>query len=105
LQRRFDRLHTDVFFQGHGAKANGGNAGAMSFNHLHHNLLATALGKRSAEGREECPAAAGLPTGVALDCWDGTSSGCVERPRRFSNRAELSNTLNHKLFAQGLTLE
>src|SRR5262245_3940170 len=35
----------------------------MSFNHLHHSLLTTALGERSAEGREECLAAIAVPTG------------------------------------------
>jgi hypothetical protein len=75
----------------------------MSFNHLHHNLLATALGKWSAEGREECPAATGLPTGGTPDHFN--SNRCVERSRGFSDCSDFSNTLNRKLLLQVLTLE
>ena len=98
LQGRFDRLDTDVFFQGHSAKSNGRNAGAMSFNHLHHNLLATTLGKRSAEGRAECLAVIVVPTGVPMRRQTAAS-------KDHAKFQTLSITCWRKLFATVLTLE
>jgi hypothetical protein len=70
----------------------------MSVNHLHHNLLATTLGERSAEGRAECPAAIAVPTGIPV----AALNTCVERSRKIST---LSITCRHKLFGKVLTLE
>ena len=43
LQCGLHRLYTDIPLQGHGPKTDHGNAGAMGFNDLHHNLLGLRL--------------------------------------------------------------
>ena len=101
LQCRFDCLHTHIIFQCHGAEPNGGNAGAMRFNHLHYNLLEQRL-RWPVAGCKECPVVALLPTGVppgAVRCW------CGEKYHENFSRAATRNTLNSSLFASAVTLE
>src|SRR5476649_2773599 len=64
LQCGLDRLHADILPQGHGAKINLGNTGAMGFYKLHHNLLERRKEWGLAGGQlaAECPLACTLPT-------------------------------------------
>jgi hypothetical protein len=102
LQRRFYRLNAHVFFQCHGAKTYLGNTGAMGFNHLHYNLLGTAL-ERVCGGwrRMPCPHrhANGVPRCPARH------QMCGKKSLKFFVGTNRHNTLGHKLFVKVLTLE